>query len=99
MPAADAAPRGDDLARAVAHALERELPSGFHAVYVAAPDNGTDVPTRELAERYHPQAKLAADIPEYGSLISSRGAAELLGVRPTTLASRMKRMGLAKPTS
>ena len=72
----------DDLARAVERAISRDIPPGFHAVYVAAPDNGTTVPSRTLIERYHPQAEIIGEISEYGSLISSEGARALLGFVP-----------------
>ncbi|MBN2566283.1 MAG: NAD(P)-dependent oxidoreductase [Candidatus Eisenbacteria bacterium] len=72
----------DDLARAVERALTGDILAGFHAVYVAAPDNGTVVPTRDLVEEYYPRVTLADDTPEYGSLVSSRGAGALLGFAP-----------------
>ncbi len=74
---------GDDLARAAALAITADLRPGIHAVYVAATDNGTDVPTRELLDRYYPDIPVRAELQEFGSLISSVAAAELLGFAPT----------------
>jgi nucleoside-diphosphate-sugar epimerase len=74
---------GDDLARAVESAITRDLPRWQHAVYVAARDNGTIVPTRELARRYYPGVPIRREIAEFESLISFRAARELLGYEPT----------------
>ena len=74
---------GEDLARAAALAVTADLPPGVHAVYVAAADNGTDVPTRELLNRYYPDVPVRGELAEFGSLISSAAAAELLGFAPT----------------
>ncbi len=73
---------GDDVARAAGLAAVRDLRPGFHPVYVAAPDNGTTLPTRELLERFHPDVPLHSDLPEFGSLISSEGGRGLLGFAP-----------------
>jgi UDP-glucose 4-epimerase len=73
---------GDDVARAAALAVTADLPPGIHAAYVAAPDSGTDVPTGELLDRYYPDVPIHGDLPEFGSLISSAAAAELLGFAP-----------------
>jgi len=72
----------DDLAHAVEAAIVRDLPPGHHAVYVAAADNGTTSPTRELVETYYGGVPLRAEIAEYGSLISCRAARELLEYEP-----------------
>ncbi len=74
---------GDDLARLAILAATRDVPAGFHAVFVPAPDNGTTVPTRELAGKHYPEIPVPAHVPEYGSLISSAGAARLLGSAPS----------------
>jgi len=73
---------GDDLAGAVESALARDLTPGHHAVYVAAPDNGTAVPTRALAREYYPGVPIHREIAEFESLISSRAARDLLGYEP-----------------
>lgn len=74
---------GEDLARAAEAALSRDLPVGRHTAYVAAPDNGTAVPTRTLLERFYPAIPLREEgLPEFGSLISSEGTHRLLAFRP-----------------
>jgi len=73
---------GDDLARAVESALTADLPPGHRAVYVAARDNGTVVPTLELVREYYPEVPRRGEIAAFGSLISSRGARDLLGYEP-----------------
>jgi UDP-glucose 4-epimerase len=72
----------DDLARAVELALTAELVQGFHAAYVAAPDNGTRLSTRELVEEFYPGVPLDEGVPEHGSLLSSDHLKELLGFAP-----------------
>lgn len=74
---------GDDLARAVERAATLEVAPGFHAAYVAAPDNGTVVPTAKLIEDHFPDIPVRGDLPEFGSLVSSSRLEELLGFRPT----------------
>ena len=73
---------GDDLAQAAALAATSDVPRGFHAVYVAAPDNGTLRPTAELVATYYPGVPIKETMPEFGGLISSGGAADLLGFAP-----------------
>lgn len=73
---------GDDLADAVAAALDCEPGPGAHAAYVAAPDNGTSSPTRELVARFYPGVPLAPELPKFGSLISSDELEKLTGFRP-----------------
>jgi UDP-glucose 4-epimerase len=73
---------GDDLARAVELAIAADIPRGHHAVYVAASDNGTVEPTRDLLRRYYPDVPLREDVAEVGSLISSRRARDLIGYEP-----------------
>jgi nucleoside-diphosphate-sugar epimerase len=73
---------GEDLAEAVALALERELEPGHHSVYVAAADNGTIRSTRQLVEEFYPQVTVRPGIAEYGSLISAARAARILGFEP-----------------
>jgi nucleoside-diphosphate-sugar epimerase len=73
---------GDDLARAVSLAITREISGRFYSVYIAAPDNGTVFPTRELLAKFYPGVPLTREIPEFGSLIASDGITRLLGFRP-----------------
>ena len=75
---------GEDLARAVSAALMADVSSGFHAAYVAAPDNGTETPTRELAEKHYAGVELRGDLGEFASLISSDRLDALTGFRPAT---------------
>jgi len=74
---------GDDLARAVERAVTLEIAPGFHAAYVAAPDNGTVVSTARLLEDYFPNVPVRGELPEFGSLVSSDRLEELLGFRPS----------------
>jgi len=74
---------GDDLARAVERAVTLEIEPGFHAVYVAAPDNGTVVPTAQLVRDYFPDVSVRKELPEFGSLVSSSRLESLLGFVPT----------------
>jgi nucleoside-diphosphate-sugar epimerase len=74
---------GEDLARAVELAATLEIEPGFHAAYVAAPDNGTVVPTAKLLEEYYEDVPVRGDLPEFGSLLSSDRLHALLGFRPS----------------
>jgi UDP-glucose 4-epimerase len=74
---------GDDLAAAVELAVTLGIAPGFHAAYVAAPDNGTVMPTAQLAGHYFPGVPFGADMSEFGSLVSSAGLEQLLGFRPS----------------
>lgn len=74
---------GNDLARAVERAVTLDIEPGFHAAYVAAPDNGTVVPTAQLLKDYLPDVPVRKDLPEFGSLVSSNRLEELLGFRPS----------------
>ncbi|MEA3409156.1 MAG: NAD(P)-dependent oxidoreductase [Candidatus Eisenbacteria bacterium] len=74
---------GDDLARAVERAVTLDIEPGFHAAYVAAPDNGTVVPTSRLLDDYFPGIPVHQDLPEFGSLMSSSQLESLLSFKPT----------------
>jgi nucleoside-diphosphate-sugar epimerase len=74
---------GDDLAQAVERAVTLEIGPGFHAAYVAAPDNGTVVPTAQLIEDYFPDVPVRRELAEFGSLVSSSRLESLLGFKPT----------------
>ncbi len=74
---------GDDLARAVERALTLDIDPGFHAAYVAAPDNGTVVPTARLIHDFFPDVPVSEDVPEFGSLLSSSRLEDLLEFVPT----------------
>jgi UDP-glucose 4-epimerase len=73
----------DDVARAVERAVTAGLPAGFHAAYIAAPDNGTNVPTRDLVNEYCPGVPVDDSLPAFGSLISSARSGELLDFVPS----------------
>jgi UDP-glucose 4-epimerase len=73
---------GDDLAVAAGLAATEPIAPGPYAVYVAAPDNGTVLATRELVTRHYPDVPVRGAVPEFGSLISSDAAERLLGFRP-----------------
>ena len=74
---------GDDLARAVERAVTLDIEPGFHAAYVAAPDNGTVVPTSQLIEEYFPDTPVHQDLSEFGGLVSSSRLENLLSFKPT----------------
>jgi len=74
---------GDDLARAVERAVTFKIEPGFHAAYVAAPDNGTVVPTAQLVQDYFPDVPVRENLSEFGSLVSSHQLENLLGFVPT----------------
>ncbi len=58
----------------------------------------TVVSDAEMKQRERENIRAALDQTN-GRVHGPGGAAELLGMRPTTLASRIKRMGLTQPTS
>jgi transcriptional regulator with GAF, ATPase, and Fis domain len=67
------------------------------AAGVGVDDEPEVLPEAEMRRRER-QNLLAALKKSHWKIYGAGGAAELLGVKPTTLASRMKKMGLAKPT-
>jgi nucleoside-diphosphate-sugar epimerase len=69
-----------DGAEAVALALAAARP-GFEVYNVAAPDSGSSIPSRELAERWFPGTPVADDLGEFESLMSTRRIQERLGFR------------------
>ncbi len=60
-------------------------------------DESAVVPDQEMKRRERENILSALQLTHW-RVHGSGGAAELLGVRPTTLTSRIKRMGLSKPT-
>jgi nucleoside-diphosphate-sugar epimerase len=74
---------GDDLARAAELAALADLPAGHHPLYVTAADNGTILATRELMREYYPSVPIRGPLAEFGSLISSRAARDLIGYEPS----------------
>ncbi len=73
---------GDDVAEAVRRAAEADLAPGHHPILLSAPDNGTIFPTRKLVEKYYAETAMRPGISQYGSLVTSREAARLLGFSP-----------------
>jgi PAS domain S-box-containing protein len=69
---------------------ESTVDQSLAALNVAIPTILTDAQVRDL-ERGNMQAALSAT---KGKLFGKGGAAELLGIKPTTLASRLKRLGI-----
>jgi nucleoside-diphosphate-sugar epimerase len=67
-----------DGALAVALALGAAQP-GYEVYNVAAPESGTQAPSREVAERWFPGTPVADDLGEYESLMSTRRIRERLG--------------------
>jgi DNA-binding NtrC family response regulator len=72
-------------------ATKRPLPS-------SSPGNATLV-TRDELKRRERESILEALAVSGGRVFGPGGAAELLGTKPTTLASRIKALGIAKPPS
>jgi nucleoside-diphosphate-sugar epimerase len=67
-----------------AHAclLSLEAPfTGHEVFYIVAPDTTTDVPSLELAARYHPDVPIRGDLSGNRSFFSSAKAEKLLGWR------------------
>lgn len=72
-----------DAARAHRLAVEIDLPEPHEAFFITAEENWTGLPSRELLQRFYPQAGSIA--PEFGgaqSLISHAKASRLLGYGP-----------------
>jgi transcriptional regulator with GAF, ATPase, and Fis domain len=80
------------------HLLEQELLGGCETVLAgSAPVEAFDrVETLAEAQRRHVERVLALT---GGRIYGKGGAAELLDMKPSTLQSRMKKLGLAKPPS
>ena len=78
-----------------------DLPSGAQApsrapraaAESASPDGGPDLRTLEDVERDHIRAVLRHT---EGRLYGAKGAAKVLGMKPTTLQSRMKKLGVER---
>jgi transcriptional regulator with GAF, ATPase, and Fis domain len=85
-------------------ALEFDLPSGKDALPIAPSSRAIDEANTlrefftELEMRQRERENLLAILKKSGWKIKGAdGAAELLGVKPTTLLSRIKKMGLKRP--
>ncbi len=84
--------------------LSFELPQAFPetpppapADAVPTPGRGTFVPEAERKKRHRAEIVAALEQAK-GKVFGPGGAAELLGVKPTTLASRMKALGIKRPS-
>ena len=63
-----------------------------------APDVRSNVPTRDLVDRFYPGVPFRRDIGAYGSLIANDGAREALGFEPEPeLARRGARRATCRP--
>ena len=69
-----------DGAQAVSLALAHGMP-GLEIYNIAAPESGSTLPSRELAERWFPGTRIADDLGEFESLMSTRKAQQGLGFR------------------
>jgi hypothetical protein len=83
-------------------AAEREsatLRAGLRRLQVRSSDGASDVPALSIGEwRQHERANLEAALRQSGGRVYGQGgAAALLGVPPTTLASRLKVLGVPVP--
>jgi nucleoside-diphosphate-sugar epimerase len=72
-----------DAARACYLAAIAPLPPKSHTVLMAAAkDSCVDMPTRDFAKLYYPEAELRPGLSGYDSLISSSRARQLIGWEP-----------------
>lgn len=55
---------------------------GSHVFYVTAQDQSMNVATRDLVAEYFPGVEVAADVSEFGSLMSLQNARSVLGFSP-----------------
>lgn len=70
-----------DAARVCRLAVERELPPGFHPVYVVADDTLSPLPTEQLVRQFHPETELREPLPGRRTAYATARAAALLGFR------------------
>ena len=72
-----------DAARVCYLAATAELPPNSHTIlFAAAKDSCVDMPTREYARLYYPEAELRPGLRGYDSLLSSKRAEQVLGFVP-----------------
>jgi nucleoside-diphosphate-sugar epimerase len=74
----------DDAAEAVWLSLTRPV-TGFHPVYLAAPQTLSTRSTMDLIAEYHPGTELRAEIPGHHTPINTGAIERLLGFRATRL--------------
>lgn len=70
-----------DLGQMTALAIEKDG-LGFQIFNAANDDTSSDLPTRELLERFYPGVPLKHDLGEFETLLSNRKARDVLGFRP-----------------
>ncbi len=79
--------------------LDRALPESVNAMAAALADDGTAVKrvrtAKELEELERNNIIAALDASQW-KVAGENGAAQLLGVKPTTLSSRMKALGIER---
>ncbi len=72
-----------DAARACYLAAIAPLPASSHnVIFVAARDSCVDMPTRDFAKLYYPEADLRPGLSGYDSLLNSARAKQLIGWEP-----------------
>jgi nucleoside-diphosphate-sugar epimerase len=74
----------DDAAEAIRLSLTRPV-TGFHPVYLAAPQTLSTRSTMDLIAEYHPGTELRTDIPGHNTPINTAAIERLLGFRATRL--------------
>lgn len=70
-----------DLGQMTALAIEKDG-LGFQIFNAANDDTSSDLPTRELLERFYPGVPLKHELGEFETLLSNRKARDVLGFRP-----------------
>ncbi|PTM95435.1 NAD-dependent epimerase/dehydratase family protein [Mycoplana dimorpha] len=70
-----------DLGQITALAIEKDG-LGFQVFNAANDDTSSDLPTKELIERFYPGVPLKRELGEFETLLSNRKARDVLGFRP-----------------
>ncbi|HUH48953.1 MAG TPA: NAD(P)-dependent oxidoreductase [Mycoplana sp.] len=70
-----------DLGQITALAIEKDG-LGFQIFNAANDDTSSDLPTKDLIERFYPGVPLKRELGEFETLLSNRKARDLLGFRP-----------------
>lgn len=70
-----------DLGQLIRLAIEKDG-LGFQIFNAANDDTSSDLPTRELLERFYPGVPVKGELGEYETLLSNRKPREVLGFRP-----------------
>jgi nucleoside-diphosphate-sugar epimerase len=75
--------RLEDAAKACYQAATADLPpNSHHVLFVAARESCVELPSREWAQKYHPEAALHPSVQGHQSLLSSARAERLIGFAP-----------------